>query len=389
MQRILLLLLLTFSFNFIKAQNAKKTLPFYTTQLKLEYNPSMVTRGDVRLDDQDIVNFYKSLEGVSYQTFLNTIQNQKSQLGLNDWLYFDLMRRGLDKILVGKSQAYKTIYAWFLLTKSGYDTRMAYKNGKAYVYVYSKDHIFECPMFKESGRLFINLTALSERSSRKITSLYTPNYKPNRGGMPFSFQLETMPLLPSKEVKKTVNFSYNGQGYAVNLEWSDLVIKLMKDYPFLEEKRYLEIPLSEIAQSKLLPQLRQIIAGKSQEEALQLLVTFTRSSFNYKEDEKYFGDNKPMIAEEVFHYKYSDCEDRSALFFNLVKELLNLPMVIVAYPDHLTIGVETNQRIGKPLQYRGRKYTICDPTGPINSTKIGVYPKGYEYKSFQVIGQYQ
>jgi hypothetical protein len=73
----------------------------------------------------------------------------------------------------------------------------------------------------------------------------------------------------------------------------------------------------------------------------------------------------------------------------LVKELIDLPMIIVAYSDHLTIGVKLKNNQGKLLHHNGETYTICDPTGPNNSDKVGIYPKGYERKSYEIIGSYE
>ena len=122
---------------------------------------------------------------------------------------------------------------------------------------------------------------------------------------------------------------------------------------------------------------------------LEIITAFTRSAFNYKTDENHFGRSKPMIREEVFYYPYSDCEDRVAVFFGLVKELLNLPMLVIAFPDHLTIGVALDQPIGPAIRHKGKKYYICDPTGPNNSYEIGRIPKGYERKSFEILYHYQ
>ena len=83
-----------------------------------------------------------------------------------------------------------------------------------------------------------------------------------------------------------------------------------------------------------------------------------------------------MIADEVFFYPYSDCEDRSALFYALVRELLDLPMIVVAFPDHLTVAVSLEEELpGAVISYQGRRYYICDPTGPVNSSEIGIFPK--------------
>ncbi|MFK8010229.1 MAG: hypothetical protein AB8H03_28000 [Saprospiraceae bacterium] len=81
----------------------------------------------------------------------------------------------------------------------------------------------------------------------------------------------------------------------------------------------------------------------------------------------------------------SDGEDRSALFSYLVNELLHLPMIVIAYDDHLTIVVATTRSIGKPICFENRKYFIYDPTEPYNSKKIGDAPIGYKYSSFEIL----
>ena len=95
-----------------------------------------------------------------------------------------------------------------------------------------------------------------------------------------------------------------------------------------------------------------------------------------------------MVAEEVFLHPYSDCEDRSALFYHLVKSLLDLPMVVIAYSDHITVGVAIPDFEGEYIKYQGKKFFICDPTGPEGSLELGRFPKGYKYKKYKVIHAY-
>jgi hypothetical protein len=122
---------------------------------------------------------------------------------------------------------------------------------------------------------------------------------------------------------------------------------------------------------------------------LEVLVSLTRSGFRYQEDTKYFGRSKPMVPEELFSYPYSDCEDRSALFYALVRELIDLPMVVIAYDDHLSVAVAADRVEGDNFSFQGRRYVFCDPTGPANSSVIGRIPPGYEKAKFQIIGQYK
>jgi len=135
--------------------------------------------------------------------------------------------------------------------------------------------------------------------------------------------------------------------------------------------------------------LRKYLEPLNEAERIEFLVSFTRSAFNYKEDNEYFGHSKPMVPEELFGYNFSDCEDRSALFFALVRDLLNMPMAVVAYNDHLTIAVGSDRIKGDSFMHKGQRYVFCDPTGPKDSSRIGQIPPGYENKSFHIIGTYK
>jgi hypothetical protein len=89
---------------------------------------------------------------------------------------------------------------------------------------------------------------------------------------------------------------------------------------------------------------------------------FTRYAFLYERDTDVFGREKRFSPEETLLYDYSDCEDRAALFFCLVKEIYNLPMIVLVYPKHVSIAVEFEKPIGQTIVYNGKKYTVCEPT---------------------------
>ena len=151
---------------------------------------------------------------------------------------------------------------------------------------------------------------------------------------------------------------------------------------------YMQIPMSEAASNQLCGQLEELLKGKTEAEALSFLAAFTRGAFDYKEDKEAFGFSKPMIAEETLFYATSDCEDRSALYFNLVKKLLNLPMIAIAYDDHLSIAVASDELIGKSFWHEGLRYKVCDPTGPSGTSEVGNPPHGYANRRFEVIASY-
>ncbi len=376
-------------FIFTTVQAASTDIEFYSEQLHLEYHSSIVIDFRVKCNERSIRDFYDQMELTKYQQLLDDLAFHQTNLQLNDWLYHELLRNSIHKIYAGKSELQKTLTAWFLLAKSGYDARLTYLKEEAYLYVYTNDNLFEVPMIQEGDRLYVNLSNLDAGRTSYAAEVYMLDFVPQRRGKAFSFYLNQLPKLNPQTRNRALNFRYKNQQFTIQAKMDMTIIELMKNYPIIDETQYLEIPLSSSLSNSILPQLRQIIKGKSQKEALEILVTFTRSAFKYKEDHEYFGRSKPMIADEVFHYPYSDCEDRSALFYNLVKRLLNLPMIMIAYPDHLTIGVALNQDIGAPISYKGKKYYICDPTGPTNSVEIGRIPKNYERKPFEILADYK
>ena len=127
---------------------------------------------------------------------------------------------------------------------------------------------------------------------------------------------------------------------------------------------YSTAQFSEPNQTMIDECLRPMMRGKSQIEAANLLINLVQTGFEYKTDGDQFGRERPMFSEELFFYPYSDCEDRSALYALLVRELLDLDVVLIHYPGHLATAVCFTEPVkgGASFEYKGKTYVICDPT---------------------------
>ena len=82
-------------------------------------------------------------------------------------------------------------------------------------------------------------------------------------------------------------------------------------------------------------------------------------------DEKVWGHDRPFFAEESLYYPYADCEDRAVLFSQLVRDLLDLDVILVynANPGHLYTAVAFNEDVpGDYIMVDNRKFMVCDPT---------------------------
>lgn len=381
------LLPLCYSFwpNSLTSPSETLTISFYSEELSIQYHPDIKRDFTRRLEEATIVEFYEALEDTEYEEIISSIKKQHSKLRLNDWLVYELTQKIIDEIYTNSTRKEKVLANWFLLSKLGYDTRLAFLKNEVFIYVRSADDIYETPLIEDGGNKFVGLTEMQYKRTSSNKAVYLLNFLARPNGRSFTFSLEDLPRLKVDEIQKKFQFNWEGTDYEITVQCDKTLVEVMKKYPVIGETDYVKTPFSSTLKASLLPQIRTIIAGKSIKETLEVLTTFTRSAFRYREDESYFGRSKPMIRDEVFFYPYSDCEDRSALFYGLVDELLGLPMIIVAFPDHLTIAVALDEPIGPSIRYKGKKYYICDPTGPSNSSEIGRVPKGYEKQSFEIL----
>ena len=381
----LFLIPLCYSFLWEKTNKETISIPFYSEQINLTYDSAIKQDFSGKLEEQTIVRYYEALEEADYEPLVNALQKQQKRLALNGWLIYELTQKVVAEIYKDKARKTQTLATWFLLSKLGYDTRLAFLKNETFIYVRTLEDIYETPLIEDQGNKFVGLTEMQYKRTSTSKGVYLLNFLASPNGKPFSFSLNELPQLKSKEQQKKFDFEWATTNYELTIQCDQTLVKVMEKYPVIGETDYVKTPFSPMLQKSLLPQLAKIIAGKTTKEALEILATFTRSAFTYKEDEAYFGRSKPMIRDEVFFYPYSDCEDRSAVFFGLVEALLELPMIIVAFPDHLTVAVALEEPIGPSIGYKGKKFYIVDPTGPSNSSEIGRIPKGYEKQSFEIL----
>lgn len=373
-----------------QTEAATVELDFYSEKIVLEYNTAMLSKGDIRLGYADkngklqIQTYYENQRfSGAYLTLLNELLRAKTDYQLNDWLFYQLTTRAIEKIGQSKNKRHRVFMRWFLLNMADFDCRMTYTNNRTYINIFTQNELFGIPMVEEDGKMFANLSE-KEYPEASGESLFIVGYVPNADGRAFKFGMEKLPNFTPQTIRKTINFQTTNTQYSVEISYDATVTDVMKNYPYLADEEYFRVPISEAIRGSLLPALQQIIEGKSEPESLSILASFTRNGFNYQLDEDQFGVSRPMIPEELFWYPYSDCEDRCALFHALTKELLNLDMIILIFDDHVSMAVASEMG-GDLIKYKGKRYFVVDPTGPSNSDKIGSFPTGYAGREVEVV----
>ena len=360
---------------------------FFSQPLQVYCDQSMDIDLSAEISDTTISDFYNQLDNSNYRTTFNELQAYKEAFQLNDWGFYLLLRQSGEALFTDKSKNYQTLFNWFLLIKAGYRTKVSYLKDLVLLSVYTKDKVYDLPSKEFEEGWMVDITQHYQPALNDVLAAQQYESVLNYYGKPFSFQLEQPPAFPQAiTLQKKLSFRYNSLLYNLEVRTDQLLMHFMYQYPELSPLRHSYIPLSEAAKQSLFPALKRMIRNKDHPESIRLLLSFLRQSFNYKEDkDAYNSDNITFSPEETIFYDYSDCEDRSVLFAYLLRELLNVEVLIVEYQNHTMVAIELEQAIGIPILYNNRSYTVCDPTGPSDQLNIGEYPDFVEPSQYEVI----
>jgi hypothetical protein len=358
------------------------TIPF-DASLKVAYTTTPTT--------ESIQLFYNAVNAGKYKPAVDALLAFKKQYDLNDWLYYQLIRKTAEQVSP-KADNYPryTLYKWFLLGKSGYDAQLGICKNELVFYVYSDDNIYDIPYYVHDGRQYV---CLNKHDYTTLNLLKDPIFPSGvhipEGRQAFSYKVTQMPdFTPADYSEKDLQFSYNNKLYHFKLKVNPQVQNIFTNYPVVDYESYFNIPLSHETYSSLIPVLKENIKNMKQQQGVDYLMRFTRNSFLYEDDRQNFGKEKRLSPEQTLLYKYSDCDDRAGLFFYLVKEIYNLPMIALVYPTHVTIAVNFDKPVGNTIEYNGRKYTLCEPTPQSKDLKIGEVSREFRHADYQVAYEY-
>lgn len=328
------------------------------------------------------------LEKSNFSSLVKSLLEIKSRHKLNDWIYYQLIRKTAQQISPKAENYYRyTLYKWFLLTRSGYDASLKISKDKLLFYVRTDENIYNIPCYLKNGRQYVCLNYHDYGSNIDFNkeAFSELNLPVEEAVNAFSYRITRLPdFNPSDYKEKQIQFSYNRHDYDFKIKLNPQVKTLFNNYPVVDYASYFNIPLSEETYRSLIPALKKTVKGLSVKNGVNYLMHFTRYAFEFKTDTEVFGTEKRLTPEQTLLYDESDCEDRAALFFYLVKEIYNLPMLVLSYPEHVTIAIKFDKPLRKPIVYNGIKYSVCEPTPQRKDLKIGQLMPDLYKVSYQV-----
>ena len=314
--------------------------------------------GDV--SKEGIRHYWESLSRSDYEPVVRQLDTVKRRLRLNGWMGAHLNYRFAEAVYPGRSREQRLL-TWYLLVKAGYQARIGYGGGDIYLLLPTRQQLFDVPFFTFSGVRYY----LANFDGRKqtIRRLFTYDGHYPGASQRVDLSLSTLPQIQSASRERIYRFKYGGSQHEVPVRFDTNTVELLKGYPQTELPVYFDAQLRNESGEALLAALRPLVKGRSEEDAVNLLLRFVQTAFEYKTDDGQFGEENYLFPEETLFYPYSDCEDRSFLFAWLVRNLLGLEVVGLTFPGHVATAVRFNSPVkGERFTYRGNSYVLADPT---------------------------
>ena len=367
---------------------------FYGEQVRFAFRPDARLTFSDSLSPESIDDFFGRIAETGQQPVVDAITAYRQSEQPDDWVYYQLIRKTAGAICP-KAANYNlyTLYKGYLLGKSGYDVSLNIVGDKLLLYVRSDADIYDIPSFTRDGKKYICLNYHDydfnidfERHKSYSISLTMPE-----AVGAFSYVVNKLPSFrPDRYRERKLAFSYRGKRYQLRVKLNDEVKAMFNNYPVVAEYEHqFNQPVSSETYGTLIPQLQEKVARMNQKKGIDFLMHFTRYAFSYEPDHQNFGREKRLSPEQTLLYESSDCEDRAALFFYLVKEIYNLPMLVITFPDHVTVAVKLDKPVGRQILHNRVSYSVCEPTPQADELRVGEWSPALDAVPYEVAYAYE
>ncbi|MEN9952851.1 MAG: hypothetical protein RLZZ520_1119 [Bacteroidota bacterium] len=322
------------------------------------------------------------------QPAVNKITILQKELQLADWLVYQLIRRIAEQInskYIDYTQY--TLTKYVLLSAVGFEPLIYTSKEKILLYVKSSDTIYNLPNKIVNGLQYVclnyhdyqfQINFQTEQFHKKFDAFI-------KQGIDFNYRIDYLPSFQRESYsEKSISFQYKHKKESYKVLVKTEIQDYFTNYPVTEYRYQFNIPFSEITYNTLIPELKSRVKKLTIEKGVEYLMLFVRDGFEFETDTKLFGREKRLSAEETLISSSSDCEDRSALFFSLVKEIYNLPMAIISYPEHVNVAVLLPKPKGVSVVVGNQKFTICEPTPQKFKRGIGWMSKELRKQPYEI-----
>lgn len=330
-----------------------------------EWLPELQLSRDI--SERNIARAYQTLNRMPIPVLLSDLKRTANERHLNDWGYLQWVHTVTGEIYPNDAAARNLATSW-IMQQSGYRSTVSYDGRRVNLLVQTQQKLYGHSYLNVSGIRMYVVNPLGSIPDVRSAHLFEP--RAARSGRALDMRIRQAPNLPGRTRVRNLSFKYGTQRYTGSIEVNRRVAQFYYYYPLVDWSVYIAAPISKEAIQSLATFLRRPLSevrprrGWTMEmEQANLLLHFVQSAFPYRADGEAIGEEHYSFAEEMLALPYSDCEDRSALYATLVRELLDLEAVGLLFPGHAAVGVNFGRSApGASVQVEGTKYLVCDPS---------------------------
>lgn len=313
-------------------------------------------------DKTDFAEQWRNLARADFAgDFISAVRKLSDECKLNDYLTFDLLMSYAGRMFPDVDSSSRASFVHFMLNNMGYDARLGITDsGVTMLMLPLKQKIFARAFMEIDGQRYYVFT--DDKHTPADIGGYINTCQLPRGvdaGSHFDLTIPDGLNLPYKAHTFEVNYG----GMQLKGEVNANLMPLLYRYP--------QMPMGDYASSTLMPSLREDLvrqvksqlSGMTQLDAVNTLLGFIQSGFEYATDEEQHGFEKPYFLEETLYYPKCDCEDRAVMYGYLLSKALGVENHLIFYPGHESVAVTLDSDIeGDNYVYKGKRYMISDPT---------------------------
>lgn len=337
--------------------------------------------------ERHVAKYHESMRiNNATQTLQNQLDAAVNRMGLNEWGYFVLLRAISEKIFAETND--RVLFSFYMLHSHGFKARVGrgQKSGQLLLMLAldNSKEVFSQTFFRINGTKFYVLYG----NGQKGECAYSYNEKADDSGMKEIGLDFTKPLnITACDTMRKLHLGKVNQD--IEIPYCTSHLRYYDDIPTTVFPVYFNTPITKEAEQVLARTFNTLGKQYNKVQLVDIMLNFVQNAFVYKIDEQYYGREKYFFPEEVIGLPFSDCEDRSALFAWLVHHFVGYDVIGVLYADHLATAVCFNDDVqlsGKSINYKGKRYTICDPT--YSNAPIGTVMPKFANAKYEIVRIY-
>ena len=344
------------SYNNMEHAPVFSNISFYGSTIevsKIKTKP-LLTVGEI--SKKQIADFFReNADNKELITAIYHIKMQAAEKDLNAWGYVQLLQEASSVYYTNSND--RILFTWFALFKSGFDAIVGYNNKEVFLLVNFDLPVYNTSYFNKEGKNYYLITLPGQTANQESIVSYENEYPETLD--PVSLIIRENPLLTSN--LKTRVLHYNNKKVSIN--YNQNIVDFYNNYPDCELSVYFRPPPSSLAIESLNSYFNPIFKELTDSERLVILLDFVQNAFPYGSDDDQFGKENYLFAEETIANHFSDCEDRSILFAQLIHHYTALNAIGLVFPGHVSIAVNIPEGIeGTYVEHHNEKYYVADPT---------------------------